>query len=232
LINSALREVLFRPNFNTTLRGHEGWVNAVAFSPDGVWLASGSSDGTVRLWPVQTTTDEPVVLRGHEGGVYTVAFSPDGAWLASGGHDGTVRLWSVQTLKTKPVVLRGQADWAQTVAFSPDGSLLASGSSDGTIRLWSVQEPVAEPVVLNSRSSVASVVFSPDGAWLASGSWDRLVRLWRGSLEELARIGCQRVRRNLSLEEWRRYLPADQPYRFTCPIPGQPTLAEVPGITN
>ena len=76
-----------------TLEGHTGAVT-VSFSPDGATLASGSLDGTVRLWAV--ATGEPIApLEGHTDRVFSVSFSPDGATLASGSLDGTILLWDV-----------------------------------------------------------------------------------------------------------------------------------------
>jgi WD40 repeat protein len=68
--------------------------NAVRFSPDGLWLAAGSGDGSVRLWSLDGQSAEPIVLQGHEGWVWALAYSPDGMRLLSGGEDRTVRLWS------------------------------------------------------------------------------------------------------------------------------------------
>jgi hypothetical protein len=69
-------------------------VHSVAFSLDGKTLASGSYDGTVRLWDVASRTALET-LQGHTDVVQSVAFSPDGRTLASGSSDGTVRLWDV-----------------------------------------------------------------------------------------------------------------------------------------
>ena len=72
------------------------FVHAVAFSPDGRWLASGSSDNTVKLWDVATGRELRTLIS-HTGGVNAVAFSLDGRWLASGSSDNTVKLWDVAT---------------------------------------------------------------------------------------------------------------------------------------
>ncbi len=72
---------------------HEVLVCAVAFSPDGQWLATGSYDNTARVW--EAASGQEVARMAHEGGVGAVAFSPDGQWLATGSGDDTARVWLV-----------------------------------------------------------------------------------------------------------------------------------------
>ena len=118
------------------LTGHTGAVDSMAFSPDGKTLASGSSDGTIRLWEVATGRPIGSPLTGHTGWVLSVAFSPDGKTLASGGKDDTVRLWDVATRQQIGAPLTGYGRWVTSVAFSPDGMTLAGGSNDYTVRFW------------------------------------------------------------------------------------------------
>ena len=75
-----------------TLTGHERGVESVAFSPDGQTLASGSFDGTIKLWNL-ASGQELRTLTGHTGSVWSVAISPDGLTLASGGDDNTIKIW-------------------------------------------------------------------------------------------------------------------------------------------
>jgi len=80
------------------LRGHEGWVRAVAISPDNRWLVTGSEDKTARLWDLSAKDPaaNPLVLRGHYYAVNAVAISPDNRWVVTGSDDKTARLWLLQ----------------------------------------------------------------------------------------------------------------------------------------
>ena len=163
-----------------------GGVGSVAFSPHGHTLASGTNDGTVRLWNVADPVHpEPLAKPLAVGSaVYSVAFSPDGRTLASGNYAGTIRLWNVADPRHPQVIpqtLIAGTGAVYSVAFSPDGRTLASGNIDGTVRLWDIANPahplpLAPPLI--GRGPVLSVAFSPDGRTLASGSDGGAVQLW------------------------------------------------------
>ncbi|MCA1634115.1 MAG: caspase family protein [Acidobacteria bacterium] len=136
--------------------GHTKPVNAVAFSPDGRWLASGGNDDAVKIWDLATGG----VLRtlyGHSANVNALAVSPDARLLASasgnmtdrrdlstfrkggvvgGAQDNTVRIWEVKTGRELKV-LRGHELPVGAVAFSPDGLKLVSVSGD-SVKVWEV----------------------------------------------------------------------------------------------
>ncbi len=119
------------------LYGDINRIWSVAFSPDGVLLASGGEDQTIKVWEVASRRCLKT-LRGHRGAVLCVRFSPDGTLLASSGEDQTIKVWKVansQCLKT----LHGHTSRTRSVAFSPDGATLVSGCDDGTIKLWDAQ---------------------------------------------------------------------------------------------
>ncbi|MDE0018078.1 MAG: WD40 repeat domain-containing protein [Candidatus Poribacteria bacterium] len=116
---------------------------SVAFSPDGLTLASGSRDNTIHLWDAATGNHLRTLI-GHTKDVTSVAFSPDGNILASASTDDTIHLWSVATGKYLRT-LTGHTKDVTSVAFSPDGSMLASASTDGTLLLWELTPtPVSE----------------------------------------------------------------------------------------
>jgi len=127
-----------------TLTGHEGWIWAVAFSPDSKILASGGTDRTILLWDIQT--NDPLGILEQVNSIRSLAFSPDSRILAAGNCvdsstkevSGIIHLWDIRAREVLHT-LRGHERATECVAFSPDGGILASGSWDETMRLWDVQ---------------------------------------------------------------------------------------------
>ncbi|HLO83496.1 MAG TPA: serine/threonine-protein kinase [Nostocaceae cyanobacterium] len=117
-----------------TLAGHTWAVLAVAFSPDGQILATGSDDNTIKLWEVNTGQLISTLV-GHSWSVVALAFTPDGETLISASWDQTIKLWRVST-KAEIATLCGHGDSVNTIAVNPVDQLIASGSRDKTIKLW------------------------------------------------------------------------------------------------
>ena len=159
------------------LHGDSGPVDSVAFSADGRTLASGSQDGTARLWDVATHTQLGAPIAANGLPVTSVAFSPDGRTLAVGGDYGMVQLWNVASHGPAGSPLAAKSD--TNVVFSPDGRMLATASQDGTVQLWNpaTGQPVGAPLAAGP-SPVTSIAISGDGLLLADGAQNGTVRLW------------------------------------------------------
>ena len=151
----------------------------LGFSRDGSHLATGSVDGLVRIWDVESWTLKQGPMTGHRSAVVFVAFSPDGTQIATAAGDRTVRLWDVITGNPIGEPMTGHNGVVWTLAFSPDGTTLASGSEDTRVILWDIRTGTMKGTPLQGhRWWVRSVVFTHDGRFLLSGSGDMNVRMW------------------------------------------------------
>ena len=131
---AALEELCCAPTI-AVLEGHRGHVYMAEYSPDGRWLATGSADHTVRLWP--TVGGSPRVLSGHRGSIMHLAFDRTGERLVTTSHDRTARLWHVADERA-PLILSGHEGVVVSAAFSADGSQVVTACADGRARIFSV----------------------------------------------------------------------------------------------
>ena len=173
------------------------WISALAFSPEGQWLAAGGCRepresvegnegrfpedcaGLVRVWDLRAGSAPrgrwPVSGRV----VRTLAFdpSPDGDRMAAGSQDGSIYVWDASTWQLlESFVHEGAPAFPRGIAYLPDGKTLAAGYSDGKVRLWDTATWSVTGELDGGSKAVETVAVSPDGGWLASGGWDAVVR--------------------------------------------------------
>jgi WD40 repeat protein len=178
-VQGALQQALFQVREQNRLESHTDEVWSVSFSPDQQYIATGSADGTAKLWNRQGK--ELKTLEGHKSIVASVAFSLDSQLVATASFDKTVKLWNRdgKLLTT----LKNHTGWVYSVAFSPDGKTIASASKDGTVKLWSLEGKLLDEFKVPAPADkgdggLNTVAFSPDGQKIAASSWDKTVRVW------------------------------------------------------
>lgn len=189
----------------------------LAFSSDGVWLASISRDGIARLWDVEKKTEKSKFDResgtattmgdGDDGvgnanrtqsastsdspepeAIQAMAYSRDGKWIALAREDGRISIRHAEDGRVAREI-EAFADVAACVAFSRDSSRLAAGSFDRSIKIWDVTTGDQLADLTGHSNWVFSVAFSNDGSILASGSYDKTIKLWNvAEAKEIATI--------------------------------------------
>ncbi len=163
--------------------GHEDTVRAAAFSSDGRFLATGSADGTARLWDLAALQPAaPHRQRWLAGGFLqaAVAFSPDGRRLAMPEPwqgRGRVHIWDLE--KGQELICKGDLrTMVASVAFSPDGRWLVAAAMDRCAHLWDAGTGERAATLQGHEGGVYDARFSPDGRRVVTTSDDDTVRVW------------------------------------------------------
>jgi len=164
---------------------HPGPVEAVDLSPDGNIVATGSKDGSLRLWRLSVARNCSGSRR-HTGRVTCVVFSPDRKLLLTGSVDQTARLWDGRTGRAVGGPWRHDSS-VLAGAFSLDGKFLLTGFGEGRRRggacLWQVSTGERVGPVLEHPAEVTSLGFAPDGKTLAIGGGQTVPPVVRGNLQ-------------------------------------------------
>ncbi|MFT5501057.1 MAG: WD40 repeat protein/class 3 adenylate cyclase, partial [Woeseiaceae bacterium] len=168
---SAHREI-------SVLSGHDGAVLHVAFSPDGRQLVSTSSDGTARIWDVESAK-QIGVLKGHSGTVRSAAFSSDGQLIITRSADNTERLWGAEDRKQRSV-LGDQDQKVQLAQFSYDGRRISTAVNGGVELLWDAESVTEIGSLSGHEGKINAISMSRDGQYVAASA-DKMVRLWEVS---------------------------------------------------
>ncbi len=159
------------------------WACALAWSPDGNFIACGGDDKLVQVWQVENLGTTAVTMkhyftyRGHSNWVNALAWSPDGSRIASGGNDATIHVWDVTT-KNTVLIYHGHTYGVNALAWSPDSTRVASCSWDNFVRVWDATTGKTVLIYDGHADWVNALAWSPDGTRIASASKDKTVQVW------------------------------------------------------
>ncbi|KAF8693111.1 WD40 repeat-like protein, partial [Rhizoctonia solani] len=173
-------------------------VTSVSFSFDCTRIASGSFEGPVSVWDVQTGSMKLDPLEGHTGYITSVSFSPDDRHIISSSEDRSIRFWDSQD-GTLLMIIDGHTNPVTSVAFSPDGAQVVSTISSPSISIWDAQAQHDRSRRLAGHSDfIIFVDFSSSGTNIISGSCDGVIQVWDIETGELISLLTESHRENTS----------------------------------
>ncbi|HET8911947.1 MAG TPA: serine/threonine-protein kinase, partial [Ktedonobacteraceae bacterium] len=168
----------------TIYRGHGGLVEALAWSPNGQRIASGSWDNTILIWD-NLLGNTILTFKAHHI-VFSLDWSPEDNTLVSGGYDGTVQIWNTSPnhklfSSRRQSVYRGHQGAVYAVACSPAGGVIASAGLDKTVQIWSPTQLSKILSYHEHKGAIFALAWSPDGKKIASGGEDHTVHVWNAN---------------------------------------------------
>ena len=188
---------------------------AIDISQRGDKLIAGTEAGVVSLINLKTKSKTDI-YKTEKTGVYSLAFGNQNDIVAIGDRSGALIIYDLD--KNKEVAnLASHGARINEIKFSPDDKRLATASFDGTVLLFETVNFNEEPVKMDDHNTwVLSLEFTPDGDHLIAGCIDKLIRIWPTNSETMANNLCSKLNRNMSKEEWDRFVAEDIDYEKTC----------------
>lgn len=158
-----------------SIAAHDKRVSALAFTPDGARLVSGSGDRTAKLWDVASGELVRTFPNGHSEALTSVAVHPNGKRLVTGSADSTPRLWDLDSGR----LIRGYQGRNAAVASVALGRVdLLTASADGSARLWKMGTGSSQRAFRGHLTEAWISRLSEDGRRLLTGGRDGVTRLW------------------------------------------------------
>ena len=155
---------------------HADWILALAFTPDGRYLLSGSRDKTAKVWDL-ARRESTATFGEHQHPVYAVASRPDGKSAVSAGGDRRLRYWQFEPTISAIKTIGGHEDEILRLAASPAQPLVVTASMDQSVRVWTT-DGAAVRTLGTLSAPVYSLAISPDGSRVAAGSAAGEIRIW------------------------------------------------------
>lgn len=217
----SIYSVDYRGGATKKLAAYAFDIRSLDVSPDGRWIAAGSPDGKLVLLDVSTGVSR-TLADDADREVLSVQFSPDGSLLAYGTYEkkeqrGGVVMYNMNTDQVDDRQFGGHKAGVYDIAFSPDGKLMASAGADKRIQMWVLDSPADLPIEMeNNNSYIWDIAFAKGSDYLIAACHESEIRVWPTNPELLADQVCPKLSRNLTTDEWNKYVGNDIEYESTC----------------
>jgi WD40 repeat protein len=164
-----------------TLAGHEDQIRAICYSSNGKYIASASSDTTVKIWDTEKYTLVHTLL-GHIDEIWSISYSPDNKFIVSGSSDRTVKIWSIES-GTLVKTLSDHVSSVFSVCYSPNNKYIATGTYDSILKIWDSQTYALIKTLKNNLAKMIILCYSPNSEQIISAHGNTII-VWNAILDK------------------------------------------------